>query len=123
MGNVGEAELATDTNASMRELRRASCNSLAAALGSTGIFVTWSANLGAPSPFKLTQFPGEAVQVNGHPARWSEQATTECFSGHTITGLIQESPHTFIFMHADVGSAAATTKISDLRIIFNSVRG
>jgi hypothetical protein len=122
MGWVGRAELTTGTSGSLHDLITAGCDRRGTALGDSGIFVTWTANLGAPSPIKLTQYRGQALLVNGHPARWFEQSSTICFKGRIVGGVIQEGPRKFLFMGADVGSAVPDAKIKTLRTIFESAR-
>ena len=63
------------------------------------------------------------ARVNGHPARWSEQASTICFKGRIVIGAVQLAPRNFVYMHADVGSAVPDTKVATLRVVFNSIRG
>jgi hypothetical protein len=121
-GSVGRAELATGTRGSLRELMTASCARRGAVIGAHGIFVTWSANIGSPIPVTLAAYPGQVVRVDGHPARWSDQASTICFKGRIINGVIEESPRVFLYLSADVGSAVPRPQISALRTIFNSAR-
>jgi hypothetical protein len=122
MGWVGQAELITGTDGSLSDLMAADCYRRGTVLGADGIFVTWGANLGSPVPIRLPQHRGQALLVNGHPARWSVQASTVCFKGRTIEGMIQEGPRTFLFMGADVGSAVTDGQINTLREIFLSAR-
>ena len=92
-----------------------------AVLGANGIDVEWSETLGA-TPASLTFYRGQDVRVHGRPARWSVAASTLCFKGRILTGVVQLAPRNFVIMSADVGSAVPATEVATLRTIFNSVR-
>jgi hypothetical protein len=121
-GGVGGVQLATGMRGSLHDMMAADCARRGAVLGPNGIDVFWSETLGATPPASLTFYRGQDVRVHGHPARWSVEASTLCFKGRIVTGVVQLAARNFVIMSADVGSAVPAKEIATLRTIFDSVR-
>jgi hypothetical protein len=122
MGNVGRAEVTGATASTITEFDVASCRRRVRLLDGSGTDVIWSANIGSPTPIRLSTMPGRKVQVHGHPARLAQIKSSLCGVETVISGTIQTGPRIFLFMHADVGAHATPATLAAVRKIFFSAR-